>query len=271
MAISKAEKAAYNDEIKDLKKDVDETYKKINEVSSKKKKAPNIAAYYNFEQSALLIKVMDHYLRMSDLSLEMLGIKNENFLNNARKEYYKIIQLIEEVVGTDMDRSLKENDDYVKRIEQLDPRHVLNLVEKLQALLLNLRNRFGEGSKWKWSFTELQSRVAIITKNIIKFSDIAKLRDPRSQFFYERRELMRTCKEYLTEAAKQWRTKYEMAGKAREDLKKSIDLLSTLRKIHILFGEDEEATKLKNTIDAGKMALQSEDKSKDMEEKSRKK
>src|SRR5208337_1201427 len=95
----------------------------------------------------------------------------------------------------------------------------------------------------------------------------ARLRDPRVEFFDERRDLMQLCKESLNEAAKQYRTKYEMAGKAREDLKKSIDFLSVLRKIHSLFGEDIEATKLKNIIDAAKMTLEAEDKSKEKEKK----
>lgn len=38
MAIGKAEKAAYNDEIKDIKKEVEATTKIINEVMAKKKK-----------------------------------------------------------------------------------------------------------------------------------------------------------------------------------------------------------------------------------------
>ncbi|HQL83761.1 MAG TPA: hypothetical protein PK307_16290, partial [Spirochaetota bacterium] len=75
------------------------------------------------------------------------------------------------------------------------------------------------------------------------------------------------CKESLTEAARQFRTKYEMAGKARNDLKMSIEYLSALRKIHVLFGEDTEAVKLKNIIDAAKIALEAEDKAKDKNKK----
>ena len=89
------------------------------------------------------------------------------------------------------------------------------------------------------------------------------------EFYYDRRDLMELCKESLTEAAKQYRTKYELSGKAREDLKKSIDLLAALRKIHVIFGEDEEATKLKNTIDAARLALEAEDKSSDKEKKAK--
>ena len=81
---------------------------------------------------------------------------------------------------------------------------------------------------------------------------------------------MQLCKDSLAEAAKQYRTKYELSGKARDDLKKSIDLLSALRRIHILFGESEDATKLKTTIDAAQQALEADDKAKERDKKDKK-
>ncbi len=269
MPVSKAEKAAYNDEIKDIKKQVDNYNSVIRDILVRKKKMPRIAGYYNLEIATRQMDIIDCCLKINDLSVEMLGLKNEPFLNNARKEFYKILQEIEEIVGNQIDRSLRENDDYLVNINHLNPRQILEFIQRLHRIFFNLRSSVGEGSKWKWSFVELQSRVAIITKNITSFSDLAKLRDPRMEFYYDRRDLMEMCKEGLTEAAKQYRTKYELSGKAREDLKKSIDLLAALRKIHVIFGEEEEATKLKNTIDAARLALEAEDKSIEKEKKNK--
>ncbi|PKL38143.1 MAG: hypothetical protein CVV44_13325 [Spirochaetae bacterium HGW-Spirochaetae-1] len=267
MAIGKAEKAAYNDEIKDIKKEVDEINKKASELLVRKKRKPNLESYYNLEIATYLMNLIDLYLRMNDLSLDMLGIKNENFLNNARKEFYKVLQMLEEIVGDDIERSLRDNDEYLLRIDQLNPKQVLDYMIKVENIFFSLRNKVGEGSKWKWSFVELQARVAVITKNITDFSAVARFRDPRKPYFRERIDLMNMCKEGLAEAAKQYRTKYELSGKARDDLKKSIELLAALRKIHVLFGEDEDATKLKNTIDAAKQALEAEDKAKEKKKK----
>ena len=267
MAIAKAAKEAYNIEVKDYKKAVDEKNSKIKEATKKRNKMSNIKGYFNLEIAKLQLDIIDDYFKMSDLSLEMLGIKNETFLNNARKEIYKVLQAAEEIVGKDVDRSLKENDEFLQTIDRVTPKHILHFIDRIHNAYHNLKAKFGEGSKWKWSFVELFSRISIITKNITSFADIQKFRDPRSDFFYERRDLMNLCKDSLTEAAKQYRTKYEMAGKAREDLKRSIELLGVLRKIHVIFGEDGEATKLKNTIDAAKATLEATDKSKDNKKK----
>ena len=267
MAITKAAKEAYNIEIKDSKKDVDDKGQQLKEINAKKKKMPNIKEYFNIETANLHLDIIKDYLKMNDLSLEMLGIRNETFLNNARKELYKVIQMTEEIVGHDVDRSLKENDDYLINIDRLTPKQILRFIDRIHAAYYNIKTKMGEGSKWKWSFVELFGRIAVLTKNVTSFSDIQKYRDPRVEFFYERRDLMQLSKDSLNESAKQYRTKYEMAGKAREDLKKSIELLSALRKIHVIFGEDEDAKKLKTTIDAAKQALEAEDASNEKKKK----
>lgn len=269
MAVGKAEKAAFNDEVKDFKREVDQIKKSINEAASKKKKHPNIAAYYNLEIVTRLMDTIENYLKMNDLSVEMLGIRNSVYLESARKEFYKVIQLMEEVVGKDIERSLKENDSYLAAINQVNPAMQLAFIQRIHRIFESLTGKFGQDSKWKWSFVEIQARVAVITRNITSFSDVARYRDPRTKYFSERRELMQLCKDSLTEAARQYRTKYEMAGRSRDDLKTSIEYLAALRKIHVLFGEDVDASKLKNIIDAAKMALEAEDKSKDKAEKSK--
>jgi hypothetical protein len=204
---------------------------------------------------------------MSDASLEMLNIKNESFLNNARKEIYKIIQMLEETVGNDIDRSLRENEEYLVKIDKINPRQILNLIRSLQNIVDVVIQRMGEKSKWKWSFVDIQGRIAVIAKNFINFSDIGKSRDPRTEFFRERQELFKICKNSLNEAAKQYRNRYEISAQIPTDILKAIDLLAALRKINILFGESSEAAKLKNTIDALQARLEAEENQKDDKKK----
>ena len=262
MSIEKEEKALYNYEVKELKVKADEVVKTIAAVTTKKKKFPAISPYYDVESIIYILNFIKLNLKMSDLSMEILGIKSENNLTIARKEYYKVIAHFENLVGNDVERSLRENDKYLQKIDQLNPKQILNLIYKSHDTLNDLKDKIGENSKWKWSFVEMLARMAVITKNITNFSDIAKFRDPRSEYYEERLELMTLCKQSLEDAAKQYRTKYELSGKSRDDLKKCVDLLSSLRKIYVLFDETAEAEKLRNTIDASKQILAESDKKK---------
>jgi len=268
MSTAKIEKAVFNDESKGLKLQVDEMAKTIAAVAANKKKYPQILSYYDIEASIHMLHFIELNLKINDLSVEIMGFKSETNLTIARKEYYKVIANLENIVGNDVERSLRENDKYLVKIDNLNPKQILNLVQKMHDILNDLIFKIGgDASKWRWSFVEMQARVAVITKNITNFSDIAKYRDPRSDYYTERLELMVLCKQSLEEAAKQYRTKYELSGKSREDLKKCIDLLGSLRKIHVLFGETDEAEKLKNVIDASKQVLQLSDKSKKVQKK----
>jgi len=267
MAISKAEKAAFNDEVKDIQVEIDDRNRKIRDILGLKKKLVNVEGYYNIELATYQLDIIDRYLKMNDLSMEMLGIRNSKFLDEGRKGYYKVLQYAEDTVGSEIDRSLKSNSDYLVKIDRMNPKLILGFVNRIHGAYSNLKRSVGESSKWKWSFVDIYARLAIMTKNITNFSDLGKIRDPRAEFYYDRRNLMDLCKESLSEAAKQLRTKYELSERSREDLKKSIDFLSELRKIHVIFGEDTEANRLKKTIDASKLALEAEDQSKEKKKK----
>lgn len=267
MAISKAQKAAYNDDIKMLQADSNELEKRIRELTSRKKSKSNIEPYYNLEIVTYLAQTIDLYIQMSDLSVAMLGIKNSKSLDAAKSNFSKILQYMKETVGDEVDReSLKDNEDYLAKIDKLNPGEIFDFANRLNDTFLKLKDRMGEDSKWKWLFVELQSKVAIIIRNLINFSNILKYRDPREEFFRVRREHLGLAKASLEEAAKLYRTKYEISSKSREDLKKSIEILEALRKVHIVLGESNDADKLKTTIDAAKQTLEAGDKKKETDE-----
>ena len=209
-------------------------------------------------------------MKMNDLSVAMLGIKNNKSLDVAKSNFSKVLLLLKETVGDEVERdSLRENEEYLQKIDKLNPRQILDFLIRVDTVFFSLKNNMGEDSKWKWLFVELQAKIAVIIRNFINFSDILKYRDPREKHFRDRREHLAMAKDALEEAAKQYRTKYELSSKSREDLKKSIEILEALRKIHFTLGESNEADKLKTTIDAAKFTLEAGDKKKETDEKSK--
>ncbi len=272
MTISKAQKAAYNDEIKTLKSEIENYDRLIKDVMLKKKKNEKLEPYYNIEIVNYLLSSIEQNVKINELSVNMLGIKNNKSLDMAKSNFSKVLQLMKENFGDEVDReSLKENEEYLAKIGRLNARQILDLTNRINDTFHSLKNSMGEDSKWKWLFVELQAKVAVMNRNLINFSDIQKYRDPRTEFFHDRREHLTLAKDSLEEAAKQYRTKYELSAKAREDLKRSIELLEALRKIHMILGESNEADKLKTTIDAARFTLEAGDKKQDSTEKDKKK
>jgi hypothetical protein len=263
MPISKAEKTVYNEHIKDIKSQIEASRKRIEEVEKKRKEFPRIMEYYQLEIILEIMKTILLNISMSDASLEILNIKNEKSLKDARTAFYEVLQRLETIFGNEVDRSLKDNEDILKRLDKLNPQQALVFMKRLNYILSTLIDKIGETSKWKWSFVDLQARVAVITKNMINFTDVHKYRDPRKEFYRERQQLVKLCKQSLKDAAQQYRTKYEQSTKVPQDMLKSIEFLSVLRRIHVLFAESDEAGRLKVTIDALRARMEADEKEKD--------
>jgi hypothetical protein len=262
MAIAK-EKELYNQTIKGPKAEIEAATKRIKESIAKKKKFSAVSGYYNMEMVMDHLNITSLYLSMSDASIDILKLKNSSLLESAKREFYKILPLLEEIVGTDIDRPLGDNKDYLVKIEKVTIRQVLQISQKLLYVFDTLIEKSGENNKFKWSFVDLYVRIATLIKNMINFSEIEKFRDMRNPFFKDRSELIKLCKNTLEEAAKQARQKYEMTSLAPGEIKKAIDLVSVLRKINVIFGETDEAQKNKNLIDALRARMEEEEKKKE--------
>jgi hypothetical protein len=262
MALAK-EKDLYNQTIKGPKTEIDSANKRIKEILSKKKKHPALNGYYGLEMVVEHMNITLLYLNMSDASIDILKLRNSSLLESAKKEFYKVLPLLENIVGTDIDRPLVENKDYLLKIDKVNIRQVLQISQKILFVFDTLLEKMGENNKFKWSFVDLYVRIATVIKNMINFSEIERFRDLRNPFFHDRSELIKLCKNTLEEAAKQARQKYEMTSLAPGEIKKAIDLVSVLRKINVIFSETDEAQKNKNLIEALNARLEEEEKKKE--------
>ncbi len=267
MAASKEDKAMYNEAIKVPKEKMLQLEKVNKEILLKARKMPNVAPYYNLELVMNYIECVMLNINMSDASVQYLKTRNSAFLDSARKQFYRVIQLLEEIVGSEVDRSLNENKDYLIKISRINIRQILTIARKISFVFDTLVDKFGDNNKWKWSFVDLYARVANVIKNMINFTEIEKYRNFRSEYFQDREDLLILCKNSLEEAAKELRNKYEMSTKVPGDIQNAIGLLTSLRSINSLYAESEEAERIRTIIDALKDRVNAEEKKKEEEEK----
>ena len=104
---------------------------------------------------------------MSSLSLSFLGVKNEAYLNEARKCIYKAIIYLEEIVSGLVDAPFSDYEAGLETISAFSDESRYNLVRKMGFTIDSLEEGFGENSKWKWSFVELEGRFAAVAKNLL--------------------------------------------------------------------------------------------------------
>jgi hypothetical protein len=256
----------YTDYIKDYKVAIDnllEKEKKLKEVAA----SGGVGANY---QKVMLaednINLVAQYLLMNSLSLSFLGMKNESHLNEARKCIYKTIIYLEEIVTPFIDVPFSEYEEGLSSIETYSDESRYELVRKIGFAIDSLEDGYGDNSKWKWSFVELEGRYAVLAKNMLNLKTLVNGMDPRSDGYSARLSHLNLVRELLPQAADRYREKYELSTMRLDDIKLAINMLAALRRLHMILGESEQADMVKKKTDIWRTKMDNDMKKAEEEE-----
>ena len=257
MAATAEQKREFANELKKFRGDIDSITKEISLMKKVITESPNLKGYVQIGTAMEHLKITGNYLAISDISNEILTLKNETYLNNARKEIYKVLQVLEELVSNEMDTTLNENQDILQRIKLVSVKQKLNLLKALKESIQGTIDRFGPNTKWRWSFQELHARTAVIGKNITDWRQVERNRDPRHPEYQTINLLAKFVKDELFFSAQEFKRKFELSDtKIEGDLKQIIRLFEALKKIHSHFGEVDSAEKIQTLMEATKETME---------------
>lgn len=256
--IPKAKKEAYNLVIREYKDKVENTLKQAKKLERESITGTDPASHYKKIAAAnVYLNTVGLYCEMSSKSLEIMSMKNDAYLSNARKNTYQAIILLEKIVGTAIDTNLTDNADTLRALPLLNPRRVLNLLKKIEYCIALIEFEEGDNSKWKWNFVEMYGKLAVISKNLTNFKELAiKLNDPRVEFYQEINDLILFIKSQVDNAAKKFREKYELSTMDVQDMNRALDLMNLLVRIHIILNEQTFAQEAKKVIEKWKAKLE---------------
>jgi 5'-3' exonuclease len=192
---------------------------------------------------------------LNKVSLSLLGVKNEAFLNDARKCCYDCIIQLEKVVSDSLDVPFSEYSDRLELIESYGDEKRYNLVRKLGFTMDSVKEDFGENSKWKWSFVDLEGRYATVCKNLINLKTIITNMDPRVEGYGVRVNFLKLTKEWMNKSADRFREKYELSTNRLDDFKMACNYLSALRRLHLVLGEPADAENVKRKYEVWKAKM----------------
>jgi hypothetical protein len=260
--ISAEAKKKYFDKIKEYKQIIEEMQKREKNIAGTIGSEENGAEYKKIMLADEVLNRTSFYTLMNKLSMTLLGIKNEAFLNDARKDLYKSIIYLEETVSSYIDVPFSEYEEKLAKIETFDDVERYKLVQKLGYSIQSVKDGFGENTKWKWSFVELEGRYATVSKNLMNLKTFISGMDPRVEGYEARLDYIELVKKLLERTADHYRMKYEQILRT-DDFQLAIHYLSALRRLHVLFGEVEESEKVKRKIDVWKAKLEDDERKKD--------
>lgn len=193
-----------------------------------------------------MIYISSLYMARNSLSLKLMDVKNNDALNDARKILYKAIIYLEEIVTNIIDTPYSELTPYHEKMTSINIKRRYEIVQKLGLAINMLKDAFGDNSKWKWSFVELEGRFATVAKNLIDMKSAVKdYFDPRAEDYETTVLYMRAIIRLLNDSATAYRDKYELSTRRIDDMRNGIKYLLALRKLYLAIGDSDNAEEVK--------------------------
>jgi tetratricopeptide (TPR) repeat protein len=193
-----------------------------------------------------MIYISSLYMAQNSLSLKLMDVKNNDALNDARKILYKAIIYLEEIVTNIIDTPYSELTPYHEKMTSINIKRRYEIVQKLGLAINMLKDAFGDNSKWKWSFVELEGRFATVAKNLIDMKSAVKdYFDPRAEDYETTVLYMRAIIRLLNDSATAYRDKYELSTRRIDDMRNGIKYLLALRKLYLAIGDSDNAEEVK--------------------------
>jgi len=231
-------------------------------------KDPTGASYKRLMLTDEMLYLTTLYLSKHSLSVAMLGVKNEDALNDARKTLYKAVIYLEEVVTNYIDVPFSDYEVKVEEIKNLPQTKRYYLVRKLGLAIRLVLDAYGDNTKWRWTFVELEARFATVAKNILDLKTASKDGlDPHSPDYDDTVYHLRLVKKLLQQAADRYREKYELSTGRIDDFRLGINYLLALRRIHLILNERVEAEEVKKKADVWKDKMDKDHKKNEAQKK----
>ncbi|MDR1239762.1 MAG: hypothetical protein LBK27_06585 [Treponema sp.] len=256
--ISSEERHKYFERIKPYKEAADKILKGEQSVLMEIKKDHGGAAFKRLTLVDEMLNLTSNYMVLNGISQSVLKVKNEDALNDGRKSLYKSVIYLEEIVSNYVDAPFSDYEEKLAEIESVDAARRYLLVRKLGLAIQMLEEAYGDNTKWKWSFVELEGRFAAAAKNIIDLRNAVANTDPRSPEYEPTVYHLRLVKKLLMQAADRYREKYELSTNRVDDFKQGINFLAALRRFHIVLGDRDEAETVKKKFDIWSAKLESD-------------
>jgi hypothetical protein len=265
--VSAAARDKYTDTIRPYKQEIEQILQHEKSILAviEKSDDPPIFQHITLAEDRLNLAAL--YLLLNRISQSMLGLKNDTFLNDARKCCYESIIHFEQVVTDQIDVAFSDLDEVYKALDSVSDRKRYELMQKLGFTIDSVIQAYGKFNRFQYSFVELNARFATVYKNIINFKTIVAGLDPRMEDYEIRGKMLQQVKALLEKAADDYRLKYETATSRIDDFKVAIRYLSALRRIHLLLGESDPGENVKKKADVWKSKMDDDERQRKAEDR----
>ena len=126
---------------------------------------------------------------------------------------------------------------------------------------------YGDNTKWKWAFVELEGRYATVVKNLLNLKTIFQDMDPNADGYEIKMAHLTLARKLLDQTANRYREKYELSTLRFDDFRLAIKYLGALRYLSLAINRGQDADNIKKKMDIWSQKLENDLKRKDIADK----
>ncbi len=258
MAVSKEQKHLYNEKVRPYKSTAEDLKKEISTVKGAGRRNAKLDPYFQVKSAVLGAQRANTLVQMSRLSQQIQNIKNDSYLNDARKEISSRLSDLLKIVGENLDGGLTDNVDELAKISQLTPLQKFHLLQGLKDAIENVRAAMGETSKWRWYYPDMYLKLVTLARNLMDFKQFERTKDPNDDNYRPLQEYMRFMMEESQNAAQEYRSKYELSTNEVGDLQVIQRIFEMQKRVYTFTGQKEELKKASISLDSIKEKIEAQ-------------
>jgi hypothetical protein len=256
--ITQEQRNRYFEKIKEHKKAIDAGLAKEKTLLELLAKDETGAGYKKLKLANDALDLSSWYILINTLSVSLLGIKDEDYLLEARKVLVRALKYLEDLVSAYLDVPYSDYEARLEEIKDFDSEGRFHLIRKLGFLVQSLEDAFGENSKYSASFIEVWGKVATLGKNLVNLKTAVPDMDFSSPVRATVMGHLTLVKQLFQRSADKYREQYELYTHKVQDFRAAVLYLQALRRIHIVLSERDEAETLKRKIEIWSTKLEAD-------------
>jgi hypothetical protein len=256
--ISQEQRNRYFEKVKEHRKTIEAGLAKEKILLDLLSKDDTGASYKRLKLANDALDLCSWYMLVNSLSVSLLGIKNEDYLVEARKTLVRAIKYLEETVTGYLDVPYSDYEAKLDEIKDFDVEGRYRLLRKLGFAVQSLEDAFGENSKYSASFIEVWGKVATVGKNLVNLKTAVPDMDFSSPLRATVMSHLSLVKQLFQRSADKYREQYELYTHKVQDFRAAVIFLQALRRIHIVLSEREEAETLKRKVEIWSTKLETD-------------
>jgi hypothetical protein len=210
---------------------------------------PSTAAVKLYALAERMINISSNYLVLNGIGEAIFNNRDEAALGEAKKFYSKSLIYLENIVTGKVDAPFSEYEEALSELKSIPIPQRYDIVKKLGLTCSLLQTAYGDNTKWRWVFVDMEGICATVSKNLLDLKRVQTNTDPSSPDYEPLFYHLYFVKKMLINSADRFYSRYSLIAKRRDDMQKAMNFLSALGRICAVINEKDELEEIKKKLE----------------------